>query len=385
MEHPDNPISLCDLGERTSPEELQREIRYFVDHPEPFSILDALPDTIMILDQHRQITYANRALLNVYRELTPEEIYGLRLGELINCMHRNDIPSGCGTSRRCTLCGANQAIQAGLQGAQAEEECRVNVQDSARALDLLIHCTPFSFMNKPFTMVLIKDISDEKRRKALERTFFHDILNTAGGLQGYAELLIDSSCSELEELRFREIFPHLTKQLVDEIEAQRLILQAENKQIALHLEPFPPKKLLSEIAELYSFFQAVDRRNIAVHVDDHLDTIASDRTLLARIIGNMTKNALEATKESDTVTLRAEKLPVGTEFSVHNPGAMPEEVQLQVFDRSFSTKGQNRGLGTYSIRLFGEEYLGGKVSFHSDEASGTTFKIFLPDDQSAKD
>ncbi|MBN2703098.1 MAG: PAS domain-containing sensor histidine kinase [Pontiellaceae bacterium] len=385
MEQPDNPDSLCDLSERTSPEELQHEIRYFVDHPEPFSILDALPDAIVILDQHRQITYANRTLLNIYPELTPEEIYGLRLGELINCIHRNDIPSGCGTSRRCTLCGANRAILAGLQGAQAEEQCRANVENPIHALDLLIYCTPLSFMNKPFTMVLIKDISGEKRRKALEQTFFHDILNTAAGLHGYAELLIDSSCSELEELRFREIFPHLTKQLVDEIEAQRLILQAENKQIVLHLESFSPKKLLNEIAELYFLFQAVDRRNIAVYVDEALDNILSDHTLLARIIGNMTKNALEATQESDTVTLRAEKLPEGTEFSVHNPGAMPEEVQLQVFDRSFSTKGPNRGLGTYSIRLFGEEYLGGKVSFHSDEASGTTFKIFLPDDQSTKD
>ncbi|MBN2686203.1 MAG: PAS domain-containing sensor histidine kinase [Pontiellaceae bacterium] len=384
MELPDDPSFLYDLGERTSPEELQREIRYFVDHPEQFSILDALPDAIVILDQHRQITYANRALLSVYQEMTPEDIYGLRLGELINCAHKDDIPNGCGTSKRCTLCGANQAILTGLKGAQAEEECRVNVQDSARALDLLIHSTPFSFMNKPFTMVLIKDIADEKRRKALEQTFFHDILNTAGGLQGYAELLLDSSCSELEELRFREMFPHITKQLVDEIEAQRLILQAENKQIALHYESFSPKELLHEIAELYALFQANDRRNIVVRVDENVGNIISDHTLLSRIIGNMTKNALEATHESETVTLRAERLPEGTVFSVHNPGAMPEEVQLQVFDRSFSTKGQNRGLGTYSIRLFGEEYLGGTVSFHSDEESGTTFKIVLPENQSTK-
>lgn len=374
----DDLFDFYPLNERTSEEELQREIRYFIDHPEQFSILDTLPDAIVILDQHRQITYANRALLNIYKEMTPEEIYGLRLGELINCAHKEDIPNGCGTSKRCALCGANQAILSGLQGSKAEEECRITIQDSARALDLRIHCTPFSFLNKPFTMVLIKDIADEKRRKALEQIFFHDILNTAGGLQGYAEMLIDSTCQELEELHFREMFPHLTKQLVDEIETQRLILQAENKQIALHVESLSPKQLLNEVAELYALFQATDHRNITVNADENLDNIVSDHTLLARIIGNMTKNALEATEENQTITLRAKKLSEGIEFSVHNPGVMPEKVQLQIFDRSFSTKGGNRGLGTYSIRLLGEEYLGGKVSFHSDEETGTTFNIFLP-------
>lgn len=39
---------------------------------------------------------------------------------------------------------------------------------------------------------------------------------------------------------------------------------------------------------------------------------------------------------------------------------------LRIFQRSFSTKGaKGRGLGTYSMKLFGETYLGGQVSFRS--------------------
>jgi sensor histidine kinase regulating citrate/malate metabolism len=58
---------------------------------------------------------------------------------------------------------------------------------------------------------------------------------------------------------------------------------------------------------------------------------------------------------------------------------MPEEVKLQVFKRSFSTKGKGRGLGTYSIKLLTEKFLKGKVYFISEENFGTEFTIEIPD------
>ena len=66
-------------------------------------------------------------------------------------------------------------------------------------------------------------------------------------------------------------------------------------------------------------------------------------------------------------------------FSVHNEQVMPEDVQIQIFQRSFTTKGQpGRGVGTYSMKLFGERYLGGRVSFVSRTPDGTTFTLVLP-------
>jgi signal transduction histidine kinase len=57
---------------------------------------------------------------------------------------------------------------------------------------------------------------------------------------------------------------------------------------------------------------------------------------------------------------------------------MPSSVQRQVFNRSFSTKGAGRGLGTYSVKLLTERYLKGKAGFTSSEADGTTFFVILP-------
>ena len=63
---------------------------------------------------------------------------------------------------------------------------------------------------------------------------------------------------------------------------------------------------------------------------------------------------------------------------VHNPSVIPDAIKHQIFQRSFSTKGSDRGIGTYSMRLLGEGYLGGKVSFTSSEPSGTTFVFRIP-------
>jgi sensor histidine kinase regulating citrate/malate metabolism len=65
------------------------------------------------------------------------------------------------------------------------------------------------------------------------------------------------------------------------------------------------------------------------------------------------------------------------ELWVNNPTFMPRDVQLQVFKRSFSTKGAGRGIGTYSMRLLASRYLGGTVDFTTSEADGTTFRVRL--------
>ncbi|MGK9476341.1 ATP-binding protein [Melioribacter sp. OK-6-Me] len=100
--------------------------------------------------------------------------------------------------------------------------------------------------------------------------------------------------------------------------------------------------------------------------------------MLVRSLGNLLKNTLEASKTGDTVTV---KTVIGDDqiiFSVHNPAFMPQDVQMQIFNRSFSTKeGTGRGLGTYSTRLFIEKYLNGEVYFHSNEEEGTVFNIKL--------
>lgn len=67
-------------------------------------------------------------------------------------------------------------------------------------------------------------------------------------------------------------------------------------------------------------------------------------------------------------------------IKVFNSEVMSDEVKAQIFQRSFSTKGKGRGLGTYSVKLLTEEYLKGKITFISEKDFGTEFTLILPRD-----
>jgi len=120
--------------------------------------------------------------------------------------------------------------------------------------------------------------------------------------------------------------------------------------------------------------------NKYLYIDKQAENIefTTDISLLRRIVGNMIKNALEATMPGSAVTVSCSVSDTEVDFSVHNKSYISKDVQLQLFNRSFSTKGVGRGIGTYSMKLFGEKFLKGKVSFESTREKGTTFFLKVP-------
>jgi len=99
---------------------------------------------------------------------------------------------------------------------------------------------------------------------------------------------------------------------------------------------------------------------------------------LKRVIVNAIKNAMEAIDKGETVDLSVRTENHAVQFEIHNKSFMPQDVQSRIFRKSFSTKSRDRGIGTYSIKLFTEKYLKGKVWFTSTSEQGTTFYIMVP-------
>ena len=199
----------------------------------------------------------------------------------------------------------------------------------------------------------------------------HDLLNTAGGLQGFSRLL--TTATEEDLTQYSVIVNNLADKLVDEIEAQRQLMQAENDRLKTHVTQINTRDVINKVKETYLNHEVARDRMIAIDPGAGELIFSSDETLLMRVIGNMTKNALEAIKSGETVTLSCGKRDDNIRFSVQNPGEMPQDARLQVFQRSFSTKGTGRGLGTYSIKLLSEQYLNGKVGFTTSSEEGTIF------------
>jgi signal transduction histidine kinase len=259
-------------------------------------------------------------------------------------------------------------------GSADVQECRIT-RESRDALDLKVWATPFPIGEDRFTIFAVDDISHEKRRRALERVFFHDVLNTATGIRVTANLLRPAPDSTRAPL---SLIPNLLDRLIEEIEIQKQLTAAECGELTLQPVSVEVTALLYEVAHLYGYGGADMGPRVLVDVPQEQLRLVSDRTLLRRVIGNMLRNAVEASRPTDTVTLGCRRDEQEVEFWVHNPGYIPREVQLQLFQRSFSTKGSGRGLGTYSIRLLSERYLKGSIAFTSSAEGGTTFRARYP-------
>ena len=363
-------------AERASREEVLAQARKLPQIPLLHSFISSVFDNVLVLNKDRQIVLANDKFLKFVGARDSGACLGQRFGEALNCIHANESLGGCGTSEFCRACGGIGAILSSQLGNVSTQEWHLSMKDDVEPLELRVYASPLKENDVQFTIFAVSDVSHEKRRRALERIFFHDVLNTAGGLRGFVELLKHSDTTEAEELKGPLL--ELATQLVEEIKAQRDLVAAENNELSITFMPTKSVLFMQELRETYKNHDVGRSRNIDIDADSVDTEFLTDQTLLRRVVGNMVKNGLEASGEGETVRLACKSSKTGIEFLVQNPRFMPRHIQLQVFQRSFSTKGPNRGLGTYSMKLLGEQYLRGKVTFVTSEEFGTTFKIWLP-------
>jgi signal transduction histidine kinase len=377
LEHNAPEVGL-DANGRSSPEELRIARERFLADTLALTLLEAIPELAMVLNPSRQIIAVNTPVLAALGMDSAEDLVGRRPGELLECVHADDGPDGCGTGPSCDVCGAFLAIEECLRSrGPAVRECRLRsrTRGEGGALDLEVHARHVDAPGGRYAVVAMRDISAEKRRSVLERTFFHDVLNIASGLQAVAQLMNDDPVGEEE---YRRDLLLMAGQIADEIQAQRQLLAAEHDELRLDVSDVSASETLQYVADLYRNQTVGWERNIETAADSGL-RLATDAVMLRRVLGNLLKNALEATPSGGSVRMEARPDGESVVFSVHNAGTMPPDVQKQVFQRSFSTKGgSGRGIGTHSVKLLTERYLGGQASFTSAEPDGTTFVVRLP-------
>jgi hypothetical protein len=364
-------------SKREEIEQVRTEHQHISAIPHLQELLNAFPTPAVILNERRQIVAANQKLCRLLNR-REDELMGRRPGEAFNCVHWREGDCGCGTSRFCETCGALQAILNSQQrGGEDIQECAITLRtdEGERALDLRVAASSLDLGGK-FTVFSLNDIGDEKRRAVLERMFFHDVLNTAAGVRNMLEIL--PALSD----QYRQETAHLARQLVEylieEIEAGKDLAAAERGELAVQVTSLDAREILKSVCELYANHPVSQGRAVVVKETSGPYVVTTDKLLLKRVLGNLVKNALEASEEGQEVSLDFQNQGAAI-FRVHNEAVMSEAVQPQVFRRSFSTKSPvGRGIGTYSAKLITERYLGGSLSFTSSEEQGTTFAVALP-------
>ncbi len=337
-------------------------------------LIDAVPGLVALLNAERQILVANSTWEELAKKLGRSAFAGMRPGEFFSCQWAFASESGCGTTEACRTCGATRAILAAQAGARSVDECRIATVASTN-YDFRVTASPFEWQGENYVLMILSDISDEKRRLILEKIFFHDMLNTAGSVSGIAALIAEdpATCLELKDDLVRS-----AQTLVDEIKSQRMLLAAENNILRPDNDLVYSRKALEKVRQVYRNHPAARDRRVEIDPESAQCFVNTDPTILQRVLGNMLKNALEASPVGGIVWLGADSAMGNCTIWCQNCGEIPRADALQVFQRSFTTKGHGRGIGTYSMKLLGERVLGGNISFTTSAEEGTRFQISLP-------
>ncbi len=353
--------------------------------PSPFTIpqqlLDMVPLHIILLDKDSKIRYANSSTLQSEEQLSFTDFMGKSFGEAIHCVHFLDEDMGCGNNDYCKICGTYNIIHRTFQtGKSQKSETRmsrkINGKKIAREYEITSY--PLTEEGQQYVILIYRDISDAKRIRNLERIFFHDVMNKLGSLSGFFNLIKTAESKE-EIKEYLDLAEIISTDLGEEIKAQRDIMAAENGELAVENDWHFIDSAIESIVRQTSMLDLFHHLNLKIKTSLEISSnkIYTDNTLFKRVLLNMLKNAVEAASENETLHLNALESEDKKEFifEIKNKAHIPENTQLQIFNRSFSTKGKDRGLGTYSMKLIGERYLNGKVGFTSNPEEGTKFYL----------
>ena len=327
-------------------------------------ILDDSTNKFLLVDENLCIQYVNFNPVDEDKNINP--------GDLLQCHNAAEAKFGCGTHENCKRCKLRIMVTASLKTQRRMEgdvEFLIcgNKDCNAHAV-----CTPFIHDGKPYAIVLLLDKTTEQHEFMLERIFLHDILNLSGALNGILECMENDNPKEMIP-----VVKAISNQLLNEIMAQRNFIYAQKGILKPNNAEFKAAEV-TEFASKSVVTPAFGLYGVKLEVDSTLkdEIVYSDKTLVNRVVYNMLKNAFEANRNSKIV-MKGRATADKVIYSVHNETVIPDDMKNNIFMYGNTTKGNGRGLGTYSMKLIGENYLKGKVWFRSEEGFGTEFYFEL--------
>lgn len=317
--------------------------------------------SFFVVDENLHVHFYDDVKIEEQRKQCP--------GDMLCCA--NAEKSGCGNHENCMFCNFRNTVNESMK---ANKKMETEVSFLLKGNDekcFHIVSTPFECEGDKYAFVLLIDRTEYKRELAMERIFFHDILNLSGAMNGLLECIEPGNTEEMVGL-----IKQVASQLMEEINSQRDLIYAHKGVLKPNFTEFVAQEAV-EYAMKSIAPVALETNGTEIVMESSLtdQKVKSDYALVHRVLVNMLKNAYEASGDGSVVTLKAFNEDDSVVFAVHNKAVIPPNVRRNIFLQNNSSKGSGRGLGTYSMKLIGENYLHGKVWFTSAEGEGTTFYL----------
>ncbi len=227
----------------------------------------------------------------------------------------------------------------------------------------------------------------------------HDFNNLLTGIMGNLELLEQAHSSSdhtrdcaREAAKAAERASNLVRQLLN-----------YSRKSADEARSLDPNAVCSSVARMLS--RTVDRRITVVEEPcENAWPLSADPNQIEQILMNLGVNSADAIIEKismdgsevdpPTIRIKTENVPnfnlLGSDgkrqirdcvaiYVIDNGCGMSPQIQKRIFDAFFTTKAENRGTGL-GLSIVAElvDDLGGEIEVHSQEGTGTTFKLLFP-------
>ena len=263
----------------------------------------------------------------------------------------------------------------------------------------------------------IKQTQLDKRNKKIENVELPaELLTLVNAYNGMIDEL-ENSAAQLAQSEREAAWREMAKQVAHEIKNPLTPMRLTVQSFERKFDPSDPKinqkikeysntliqqiDTMSSIASAFSNFadmpaQQSERLNVSkitklsleiftehnIHFAQAQEEIWAnfDRTQLIRVVTNLVKNAIQATKTTENPTIAVD---VNTEDDkvqitvMDNGVGITEEHKPKVFEPKFTTKTSGMGLGLAMVKNILETY-NGNITFTSQEGQGTVFKVTFP-------
>ncbi len=261
---------------------------------------------------------------------------------------------------------------------KALRRARVTLQISV-AVALLLLLAALVALNRELRMQRVE--AELQRRRALAEmgemaaVLAHEIRNPLGVIKGRAQVL-------LEDLDGPPPAGALEALVNQSVRLERLV-----SSLLEFAHPAPPRtrridaeELLDEALEAVAD-EAVARQ-IALVSDGGGETVTADADQLHRALVNLLRNAMEASPDDSTVTVKVRTRGGRTQLSVTDSGkGLPDDLGQTIFKPFVTTRQEGSGLGLAIVRRIAEAH-GGGVTAGNAPGRGARVTIELPGEKS---
>jgi len=234
----------------------------------------------------------------------------------------------------------------------------------------------------------IEQLKEKDRlRRELIANVSHDLSSPASAIISYLELLREdeSALSTAKRREYLETAFASAKSLSGLIRDLFELAKIEAREKVPSIEPFPAIDVVTEEVLPRLFPLAKEHRvELRAEYPETLPLAAGDETLIARVLVNLTENAIRYSGAGSQVTISLQEAPDGIAIEVRDTGqGIAEEDLNRIFEpfyRGRSSAGRalpGTGLGLAIVKRIIEAH-GQNLTVASKPGAGTSFRFSLP-------